>query len=76
MIKNNREKQYDIETLRREYERFKKNRGDVRAIRDKVYIAFEKATGKVADELEDMLMNIDIYIADNKCACHEQRGTC
>ena len=66
----------DIETLRREYERFKKNKGDVLAIRDKVYVAFRKATGKVADELEDMLMDLDIYIADNKCACHEQGGIC
>lgn len=69
-----------IETLRRMYEGFKKGEEDVLAVRDRVRIALEKAikneANEVAEELEDMLMDLELSIEDNKCKCHKSSSIC
>lgn len=60
-----------IEILRRKYEGFKKGKEDVLAVRDQVRSAWEEArkeeNNEVVDELEDMLMDLEVSIQENKC---------
>jgi len=69
-----------IETLRKKYEGFKKGEEDVLAIRDQVHLAL-KETGKegndeIAEELEDMLMDLEFSIEEDKYTCHKGSSTC
>ena len=60
-----------IETIRRKYRSFKKGAEDALAVRDQVHLALE-ATRKegndgIAEELEDMLMDLEFSIQESKC---------
>lgn len=69
-----------IETLRKKYEGFKKGEEDVLAVRDQVRLAFEEARRRgnddIMEELEDMLMDLEFSIEEDKCNCHKENSTC
>ncbi len=69
-----------IEKLRRRYESFRKEEADVLSVRDQVRLALEEAKSQgndaLFDELEDMLMDLEFSIEDNKCECHKSDPTC
>ena len=71
---------YTIESLRKRYQSFKKGEADVSAVRDQVSHALEEAKShgndSLFDELEDMLMDLEFSIEDNKCKCHKGDPTC
>ncbi len=60
-----------IETLRKKYERFKKGEEDVLAVTDQVRLALrearEKGNDEIAEELEDMLMDLELSLQESKC---------
>ncbi len=69
-----------IEKLRRRYESFRKEEADVLSVRDQVRLALEEAKNHgndaLFDELEDMLMDLEFSIEEDKCKCHKDDPTC
>ncbi|UCH32096.1 MAG: hypothetical protein JSV05_01515 [Candidatus Bathyarchaeota archaeon] len=69
-----------IETLRKRYESFKKGEVDVSTVRNLVCLALEEAKSHgndtLFDELEDMLMDLEFSIEDDKCKCHKSNSVC
>ncbi|MCK5631780.1 hypothetical protein KAH85_04415 [Candidatus Bathyarchaeota archaeon] len=60
-----------IETIRRKYRGFKKGAEDALAVRDQVHLALEEARKEgndgIAEELEEMLMDLEFSIQESKC---------
>jgi len=68
-----------VESLRRKYESFRKGKEDPLAVRSEAMILLKEARNngdhKTMDEVEDMLIDIQFSIEENKCKCH-QKLTC
>ncbi|UCB59916.1 MAG: hypothetical protein JSW72_07315 [Candidatus Bathyarchaeota archaeon] len=69
-----------IEKLRKRYKSFKKGEADVSVVRAQVRLALEEAknhgNNALFDELEDMLMDLEFSIEEDKCKCHKDDPTC
>ena len=69
-----------IQNLRRRYESFKKGEKDVLTVRDEARLVLEEAkrTGnsEILEEVEDMLMELEFSIEEDKCKCHQKRPSC
>jgi hypothetical protein len=66
--------------VREEFEAFKRGEADALAVKDSVESALGAARGRgdaaVAEELEDMLMDLESSIEDTRCQCHRKTSFC
>ena len=62
-----------IQSLRRKYEGFKRGEEDVFAVRDEARSVLDDARKKgkrgVLEEVEDMLIDLEFSIEENRCKC-------
>jgi len=69
-----------IESLRRKYADFKRGEESVLAVRDEAQLVLEEARRKgnpeVLEEVEDMLIDLEFSIEENKCKCHRKGSIC
>ncbi|MFQ6080689.1 MAG: hypothetical protein ACE5OW_03355 [Candidatus Bathyarchaeia archaeon] len=69
-----------IRSLRRKYDGFKRGEEDVFAVRDEARLVLEDARRKgdpqVLEEVEDMLMDLEFSIEENRCKCHRKCSSC
>jgi len=65
-----------VERLRRKYKGFRKGVEDVSAVRNEALLvlkdAIEKEDREVLEEVEDMLIDLEFSIEENKCKCHRK----
>jgi hypothetical protein len=66
-----------IEVLRARYAGVKRGEDDVLVVRDAVRRALDDAKGHrddaLLEELEDMLIDLELPIDDDKCKCHSHK---
>ena len=64
-----------IEKLREDYQSFRKGEKSNLAVKTDALLLLDKARSKgdfnVVDEISDMLMDLELSIAENKCNCHK-----
>lgn len=69
-----------VERLWRKYKGFKKGVEDVLAVRNEALLvlkeAIEKENTEVVEEGEDMLIDLEFSIEENKCKCHRKCSSC
>lgn len=69
-----------IESLRRKYKDFRRGKEDVLAVRHEAMLVLEEARrngySEVTDEVEDMLIDLEFSIEENKCKCHRKNPNC
>jgi len=69
-----------VEAIRKKYKSFKKGQEDGLAVRDQVRLALEETrkigNDEIMEELEDMLMDLEFSIQEDKCNCHKDSSTC
>ncbi len=69
-----------IESLRRKYEDFKRGKESVLAVRDEAQLVLEEArkrgNPKIVEEIEDMVIDLEFSIEENKCKCHRKTSIC
>ena len=69
-----------IQSLRRKYEGSKKGAEDVLAVRDEALLVLEevgrKGDRETEEEIENMLIDLEFSIEENKCKCHHKFSSC
>ena len=69
-----------IEGLRRKYQGFKRGEESAFALRDEAKLVLDEARTKgdpkILEEVEDMLIDLEFSIEENKCKCHRKRSSC
>ena len=70
-----------IESLRRKYESFKRGEESVLTVRDEARLMLEKARKKgaraeILEEVENMLIDLEFSIEENRCKCHRKSSIC
>ena len=69
-----------VESLRRKYDSFRKGEEDPLAVRKVAMILLEETERngdhETMNEIEDMLMDLQFSIEENKCKCHRKRPSC
>ena len=69
-----------IESLRKKYEGFKRGEESVLAVRDEAQLLLEEARKKgdhdITEEIEDMLIDLEFSIEENRCKCHRKDSIC
>lgn len=70
----------DIEKLREKFKNFRKGSTSALSVRTNALslLEFAKSQGdvEVVDEIEDMLMDLEFSIEENKCNCHRGNSCC
>ena len=63
-----------VESIREKYKAFRKGEESVLALKDETQLlleeAIKKGRQKIIEELEDILIDLEFSIEDNKCKCH------
>jgi hypothetical protein len=63
-----------IAHLRLKYESFKRNEESALAVRTEAYLvlgeAQQKGKNSIVDEVEDMLLDLESYLEENRCNCN------
>jgi hypothetical protein len=69
-----------IEKLREDYESFKKGEKSNLSVKTSALslldVARRNGDTKTMDEIEDMLMDLEFSIEENKCNCHKGNSCC
>lgn len=69
-----------IEKLREDYESFKKGNKSVLAVKSSALslleIAEKQGDVEVAEEIKDMLVDLEFAIGENQCNCHKGNSCC
>jgi len=69
-----------IESLRRKYEGFKRGEESVLAVRDEAQLVLEEARKRgdpeIIEEVENMLIDLEFSIEENRCKCHRKSSIC
>lgn len=69
-----------VQILRRKYEGFKRGEEDVLAVRDEARLVLEevrkRGDPKILEEVEDMLLDLEFSIEENRCMCHHRFSSC
>ena len=69
-----------VEDLRRKYKSFGKGEEDPLTVRREAMLVFEEAkkSGRheIMVEVEDMLVDLEFSIEENKCKCHQKHSSC
>jgi hypothetical protein len=69
-----------IERLRNKYTRFKSGKESVLAVRDVAILVLDEAKKRdkttILDEVQDMLIDLEFAIEENKCNGHRKHSTC
>ena len=69
-----------IEKLREEYEGFKNGEKSNLSVKTKALLLLDIAKNKrdteVVEEITDILMDLELSIAENKCNCHKGDSCC
>lgn len=69
-----------VESLRKKFGSFRKGEEDPLAVRLETMILLEEAKEngdpETLNEIEDMLMDLQFAIEENKCNCHRKRSRC
>ncbi|UCE96738.1 MAG: hypothetical protein JSV51_03870 [Candidatus Bathyarchaeota archaeon] len=65
-----------IESLKKKYQTLEKGEGDALALKDETQLLLKevrkKGNQKSMEELEDILIDLELSIEDNKCKCHRK----
>jgi len=65
-----------VESLRRKYKSFKRGKEDASAVKSKAMSALEEANRrgdqKTVEEVEDMIIDLQFSIEEDKCKCHRK----
>ncbi len=65
-----------IEILRRKYEGFKRGEEDALGVMDEARSVLEEVKNKenlkIADEIEELLLDLEFSLEENKCKCHRK----
>ena len=69
-----------VVTLRRMYKSFRKGEEDPLAVKSEAMLVFKdvevRGDRKIIEEVEDMLIDLEFSIEENKCKCHRERSSC
>jgi phosphoribosyl-ATP pyrophosphohydrolase len=69
-----------IERLQRRYAAFKKGEASVLAVKDEAQAVLEAAKKSdnqgILEEVEDILIDLEFSIEENKCKCHRKTPRC
>jgi len=69
-----------IDNLRRMYERFRKGKEDVFVVKAEAILLLEEAkrskNQEILNEIEDMLIDLQFSIEEEKCKCHSKCDSC
>lgn len=69
-----------IERLRNKYTRFKSGKEPVLAVREVAILVLDEAKKRdktaILEEVQDMLIDLEFAIEENKCNCHRNHSTC
>ncbi len=69
-----------IESLRRKYEGFKRGEESVLTVREEAQLMLEKARKKgdpeILEEVENMLIDLEFSIEENRCKCQRKSSIC
>jgi len=69
-----------VKSLRRKYECFRKGKEDPLTVRGEAMILLKEARNngdhKAMNEIEDMLIDLEFSIEENKCKCHRECSNC
>jgi len=69
-----------IENLRTKYEGFKRGKESALAVRDEAQSVLEEAVKrgnpKIVVEVEDMIIDLEFSVEENKCKCHRKSPIC
>jgi len=69
-----------IESLRRKYEGFKRAEESVLTVIDEAQLMLEKVRKKgdpeILEEVENMLIDLEFSIEENRCKCHRKSSIC
>ncbi|UCG44761.1 MAG: hypothetical protein JSV58_05015 [Candidatus Bathyarchaeota archaeon] len=69
-----------IDSLRTKYKRFKSGKEPSLEVRAGAQQALEQATKRKdlegVEEVQDMIMDLEFSIEENKCKCHRKSPTC
>ena len=69
-----------VERLRRKYARFKSGEESVLSVRDAAIVVLDEAQKRdkpaILEEVQDMLMDLEFAIEENKCNCHRKHSNC
>ena len=72
--------EYSIENLRDDFKDFMAGKKSNLAVKDNALILLEDAKNRGDDdlvgEIEDMLVDLEFSIEENKCNCHEGSSCC
>jgi hypothetical protein len=70
----------DIEKLREDFRNFRKGNTSALSVKTNALSLLEVAKGngdaEVVDEVEDMLMDLEFSIEENRCNCHRGNSCC
>ncbi len=69
-----------IESLRRKYKDFRRGKENALAVRHEALLVLDEARRdgyfEVTGEVEDMLIDLEFSIEENKCKCHRKDPNC
>ena len=69
-----------IERLRNKYTRFKNGKESVLAVRDSAILVLGEAKKRdkpaILEEVQDMLIDLEFAIEENKCNCPRKHANC
>ena len=70
----------DIEKLRIDFKNFRKGNTSALSVKTNALslleVAKSEGDSEVVDEIEDMLMDLEFSIEENKCNCHKGNSCC
>lgn len=65
-----------VKRLRKKYDSFKKGEENLLAVRDEAQLMLEEAmkggNQEILEEVENMLIDLEFSIVENKCRCHRK----
>jgi hypothetical protein len=69
-----------VERLRGKYEAFRQGEANVLTVRDEAQAVLEAAKKRgnqeILEEVEDILIDVEFSIEENKCKCHRKTPCC
>ena len=69
-----------IEKLKEDFKNFRKGNTSALSVKTNALslleVAKSKGDAEVVDEIEDMLMDLEFFIEENKCNCHRGNSFC
>jgi hypothetical protein len=70
----------NVEKLRKRYEGFKRGEEDASTVRNEALLvlkdAKERGNREVLETVEDMLVDLEFSIEENRCKCHQKCSHC